>query len=58
MRVLAFVLVAGLCSSIIGTDSGPIRGLDADNYPRVGGSTSTVPLGWLLAAHVWMSPPN
>jgi phosphate transport system substrate-binding protein len=30
--------------------------LDADNYPRVGGSTSTVPLGWLLAAHVWNVP--
>ena len=32
---------------------GAIPGISAENYPRLDGSTSTMPLGWLLGARAW-----
>ena len=52
---LFFVCIAPLqAQTTVPTSSVP--GVDATNYPRVGGSSSTYTLGWLLAARAWNAP--
>ena len=54
MKILPFLLL--LCAAPLHAQveqTSLVAGLSAENYPRVGGSSSTSPLGELLASRVW-----